>query len=120
MTRQKNEKLHQRNKEYENVIDSEQQQIQDATETVQKQVFNYIEHHSSTTISTVRSKIINFRWQASNIKCEKELDQNKRKNKHEFENLIELNTKLEEKLKACARDNDLLSSDLGLTSDRLR
>ena len=56
----------------------------------------------------------------NNLKCEKELDQNKRKNKNEIENLKELNTKLEEKLKACARDNDLLSSDLGRTSDRLR
>ena len=36
MTRQKNEKLHQRNKEYENVLDSVQQQIQDATQTVEK------------------------------------------------------------------------------------
>ena len=36
MTRQKNEKLHQSNKEYENVIDSVQKQIQDATETVEK------------------------------------------------------------------------------------
>ena len=65
-------------------------------------------------------KIKFLRLQTNNLKCEKELDQNKRKSKNENENLKELNTKLEKKLKACARDNELLSSDLGRTSDRLR
>ena len=36
MTRQKNEKLHQINKELENDIEIMQQQIQDATETIQR------------------------------------------------------------------------------------
>ena len=50
--------------------------------------------------------------QADNFKHQTENDQNKRKNKNEIENFKELNSRLEEKLKACTHGNTLLSSDL--------
>ena len=50
--------------------------------------------------------------QADNFKHQAENDQNKRKNKNEIENFKELNSRLEEKLKACTHGNTLLSSDL--------